>query len=114
MDRIDPQRLIANYRKAKKKPIRGDFVNKKGDGCCALGVTALCELRPQGIQVDRYNVGFLARERLGLNPLYFEGFVCGWDDQRDVSESDDPKFIMGVSDGRSCWESVCGEGMVSE
>lgn len=115
MNRIEPRRLIANYRKANKKPIRGEYVNKSGDGCCAMGVTAVCELRPKGMHVDRYNIGFMAKDGLGFTEDYFRGFVCGWDDDANpggVGCGSD--FDLGLSDGRSCWDAVCDEGMVCE
>lgn len=114
MTRIEPRTLVEAFRKTDKKPIRGDFVNKRGDGCCGLGVTALYELRSQGIHVDRYNVGVLARDRLGLSESYFAGFVIGWDGGLQCDVPDERDATMGYSDGKSCWESCVSEGLVVE
>jgi hypothetical protein len=114
MTRIEPHQLIPAYRQIKKKPIRGEFVNKKGDGCCGMSAMAVVVLRPRGIVLDRYNIGKMAREHLGVSESYFAGFVTGWDDRPQTEIPDDRDSIRGYSDGRTNWEACCEEGLVSE
>jgi hypothetical protein len=114
MTRIDPDALIAAFRKIRKKPIRGDFVSKSGDGCCAMTAMAVYVLRPKGFQLDRDNVGMLSRENMGLSESYFAGFVTGWDGHPQTEIPDDRESIQGYSDGKTGWETCFEEGLVEE
>jgi hypothetical protein len=114
MRRIEPDSLIPVFRKIKKKPIQGEFVNKKGDGCCAMSAMAIHVLRPKGATLDRFNIGRMAREYLGFSDLYFAGFVSGWDDRPGCEVSGDPESIQGYSDGKSNWLACVQEGLIKE
>lgn len=114
MTRISPDQLIVAFLKIKKKPIRGEFINKKGDGCCAMSATVVDVLKPKGFKISRYNVGTLAKDHLGLSEFYFSGFVTGWDGRPHSEVPDDRDAIRGYSDGKTGWEMCIEEGLVTE
>lgn len=114
MNRIEPHVLIPAFRKIKKKPIRGEFVNKKGDGCCAMSAMAVNVLTPKGFKLDRFNIGAMARTHLGLSESYFAAFVTGWDDRSESEVTGEPEAIRGYSDGKTCFLACVEEGLVSE
>lgn len=114
LKRIDNETVVASFRKIGMRPIRRDYVTKDRKGCCAMTAVAINLLKPRGFQMDRFNVGTVAKNNLGVSDLYFAGFITGWDGDDLSHEAKASEFCKGVSDGRTAWQACYDDGLIGE
>lgn len=114
LKRIDHETVVASFRKVGLKPIRRDYVAKDRKGCCAMTAVAINLLKPRGFALDRFNVGLVAKQNLGVSDRYFSGFITGWDGHDVSHETKSSEFNNGVSDGRTAWQACYDDGLIGE
>lgn len=99
MNRIIPEQVEEAYKKTRLKPRQGYWIN---DRCaCGLGVVYA---KKTGARSFSAGLPGKIRRRFGLSLNYLEGFIVGFDGERDYSV--DKEFKQGFEDGKAAWNRV--------
>jgi hypothetical protein len=109
------EEVKAAYEKTELEPIRGAFVDvRHGKQCgCAITAIACCSFgmtpkRIEELTVDADRPVYTMANRIGLEKLYAEGFVGGFDN-RPASWYPGESEAIGFTDGRAAAAAIFTE-----